>query len=95
MKNYFSNEAFFGDLRALIEGWCDRRCLVPLARVLPAYTAFYGLADSWGELAKSLKAVRALGHEKFSTNDWELLNDLIHAADQAIHPGVFKDESST
>ena len=35
----------------LIEKWCDERRLDALAQILPAYLAFNGLADGWGELS--------------------------------------------
>jgi hypothetical protein len=35
---------------------CDERRLAALARLLPAYLAFDGLADGWNELLNALKA---------------------------------------
>ena len=51
MKDFNSNEEFLAVLRTLIEKWCDERRLDALAQILPAYLAFNGLADGWGELS--------------------------------------------
>jgi hypothetical protein len=83
MKEFGSNEEFFGALKVVIDRWCDERNIRALARILPSYIAFNGLGDGWRLLSDSLKDTRALGHEAFSHADWESLNDLIHAADLA------------
>jgi hypothetical protein len=85
MKNYPSNEAFFRDAKALIDRWCDERKLKPLSRLLPAYVSMNGLTDGWANLYAALKDTRALGHEAFSPQDWDTLNDLIHAAERAVY----------
>jgi hypothetical protein len=85
MKEFHSKDEFFATLRALIERWCDERRLDALARVLPGYLAFNGVTDGWGELSNSLKSVRGLGHRPFNQADWDLLNDLIHAIEQALN----------
>ena len=84
MPTFQSNEEFFAALRQQIERWCDQRRLAALALLLPAYTAFSGLTDSWADLYEALKATRALGHEAFTPTEWELLNDLIRAAERAV-----------
>lgn len=84
MTSFQSNEEFFAALRQQIERWCDERQLGALARLLLAYMAFDGLTDSWAGLYEALKDTRAIGHEAFSATEWELLNDLIGAAEQAV-----------
>lgn len=84
MSSFQSNEEFFAALRQQIERWCDLRRLDVLARLLPAYTAFAGLTDSWAALYVALKDTRAIGRETFSAAEWELLNDLISAAERAV-----------
>jgi hypothetical protein len=86
MTSFQSNEEFFAALRQLIERWCDQRRLDALARLLPAYLAFDGLTDGWAGLYEALKGTRALGREKFSDAEWELLHDLIGAAERAVYP---------
>ena len=50
-----------GPLNALIEAWCDRRDLRPLALLLPAYTSNFGLTDGWAEVMEALYDLRARG----------------------------------
>jgi len=82
-KRYPDNEAFFTDLRSLIEGWCDRRCLRPLGIVLPAYTSFNGMTDGWGELLKALKGL-ALVQDTLLPAEQETVADLRQAAEDGI-----------
>ncbi len=50
-----------GPLNALIEAWCDRRDLRPLALLLPACTSNFGLTDGWTEVMEALYDLRARG----------------------------------
>ena len=85
MTSFQSNKEFLVALRQQIERWCDQRRLRELAMLLPGYTSFFGLTDDWARLCEALKATRAIGLEKFSVAEWELLNDLISAAKQAVY----------
>jgi Ser/Thr protein kinase RdoA (MazF antagonist) len=85
MKDYASNEEFFGDLRVLVERWCDERKLSALSRLLPGYLSHNGLTDGWANLLEGLQSARALGHAAFSARDWDALNDLIHASEAAVY----------
>lgn len=85
MTTFQSNEEYFAVLRQQIERWCDQRRLRELALSLPGYTSFFGLTDDWARLCEALKATRAIGREKFSEAEWELLNDLISAAERAAY----------
>jgi hypothetical protein len=84
VASFHSNEEFFAALKQQIERWCDQRRLRELALVLPGYTTFFGLTDDWARLCEALKATHALGREKFSDAEWQLLNDLIGAAERAV-----------
>jgi hypothetical protein len=46
-----------GEIRSLIEAWCDRRELSALAGLLPSWLAINGLTDGWEELAVALRHV--------------------------------------
>ena len=87
MTSFQSNEDFFAALRQQIERWCDQRRLCELALVLPGYTSFFGLTDDWARLYDALKDTRALGRQKFSLAEWELLNDQMGAAERAVFRG--------
>lgn len=82
MAAYDNNEAFFTTLRALIEKWCDRRCLKALNYILGSYIGFNGLTDGWGELRISLSNVRALATTELKPDELEEVNDLIRALDK-------------
>jgi hypothetical protein len=86
MRDIRSSEEFLVSLRALIDRLCDERRFAPLGRILPGYLAFNGMSDGWHEMFNALKASRGLGADAFTPADWEVLNDLIHAADLAIYP---------
>jgi len=85
MTSFQSKEEFFAALRQQIERWCDQRRLRELAVLLPGYTSFFGLTDDWARLYEALKATRAIGREKFSAAEWELLNVLVSAAERAVY----------
>ena len=68
----------------LIDRWCEKRRLAALHSILPGFLSLNGLTDGWFELLNSLKATRALGHEYFEPQDWDLLSELISAVDQML-----------
>ena len=84
MTSFQSNEEFFAALRQQIERWCDQRRLRELALLLPGYTTFFGLTDDWARLYEALKDTRAIGREKFSDAEWQLLNELVSSAEHAV-----------
>lgn len=84
MKDFRSNEEFFAALRTLLDRLCDDRQFAALAQLLPGYLAFNGLGDGWHELLNALKATRGLGGEGWKPQDWDDLNDLVHAANLAV-----------
>jgi hypothetical protein len=53
--------------------------------LLPGYLSLNGLTDGWANLYDAPKSTRALGHEAFSSSDWDLLNDLIHWAEGIVY----------
>jgi len=82
MTEFASNAEFLAAIRKLIDEWCDRRSLKPLAFVLPAYLGFNGLGDGWGELRIALNAVRSLGHEAIPPHEFQIVIDLLSAIDR-------------
>ena len=85
MTKFDSDEEFLNAVRGLIYRLCDERQLRPLGLLLPSYLAFNGTTDGWVELRVGLVNLRDhLGSESFVPHDWDVLNDLIHAADTAI-----------
>jgi hypothetical protein len=47
-------------LNSLVDGWCERRALAPLARILVAYPLSTGLSDETHQLWQALRNVRGL-----------------------------------
>lgn len=82
---YKSYDDFQTTLKALVDGWCDRRSLRPLSRVLGPYLGFNGLTDGWAELADGLKAVRAVDRDQLTDAELAAIDDLIRATDKAIY----------
>jgi hypothetical protein len=80
-----SNDEFFATLRALIDKWCDRRCLKALYRILGAYLSFNGLTDSWIELRTALQDVRAFARTELTAEELKDVDDLIRVVDSALH----------
>jgi hypothetical protein len=83
-KGDTSDEALFAELRSLIDVWCDRRCLRPLATVLPAYTSLNGMNDGWGELLNTLNSL-ALYQDAPPLAERETVSDLKRAAEGLLH----------
>ncbi len=46
-------------LLELIHAWCQRRDLVLLSAVLPAFTANNGLTDGWAAVMQGLRTIEA------------------------------------
>ena len=80
-----SDEEFLNAVRGLIYRLCDERQLRPLGLLLPGYLAFNGTTDGWFEMRVGLVNLRDhLGSESFVPLDWDVLNNLIHAADYGV-----------
>lgn len=47
-------------MHGLVDGWCQRRALTPLAIMLPAYLAFDGLSDGWHALWRAVNELHGL-----------------------------------
>lgn len=80
-----SQAEFFTALRQLLEAWCDRRCFGLLAAVLPAYIAFDGMTDGWGDLLAALRHALTLLQNELLPAERDALADLKRAAESAFH----------
>jgi len=80
-----SNAAFFDATKSLINGLCDRHCLGPLSLLLPAYVAFNGLTDGWGDLLSALKNVRASSRSELTDHEIAIVGDLIRTAEAVVY----------
>jgi hypothetical protein len=60
----------------LIDGWCERRALAPLALLLPAYTSYNGLTDGTAELYHAVNNLRGLGPGVLSDSELDRIAQL-------------------
>lgn len=84
MKTLSSNDEFIAELKVLIDGWCERRCLKPLSRILGPYLGFNGLTDGWVELSNALKTVRAMHRSLLLESEIDTIADLNRFAERAL-----------
>ena len=64
-------------MAALVDAWCERRCLRALREVLAGWPLTIGLTDDWGQLREALAGPRAFA-------DAELVEDERVAVGRAI-----------
>ena len=84
-EKYSQEEEFLNGIRGLLYRLCDERQLRPLGILLPSYLVFNGTREGWFELRVGLVNLRDhLGSESFALLDWDVLNDLIRAADKVL-----------
>ena len=57
------------EVGALVDVWCDRRCLRALRAILSGYPMASTLTDSWGELARALEEVRAFARPELTEDE--------------------------
>jgi hypothetical protein len=72
-------------IRALVETWCDRRCLRALRYVLQGFPLTSPLTDGWGELKIALENVRAFAREELGNQELETINELIRSIDRIVN----------
>jgi hypothetical protein len=75
-----TNDAFFTELRSLIDAWCERRSLKALAAVLPSYVAINGMTDGWGELHVALRSIGTLHRDLLTPSEQAAIDRLARAA---------------
>ncbi len=78
------NAALLACLKSPTDDWCDLRAVAPLARVLPAYTAFNDMTDGWGELVNALKGILAFCRGELPEPEFATVADLIREAEGAV-----------
>ena len=66
-------------INALVDGWCERRCLLALRQVLGAWPLANPLTDGWGALLNALKDVRAFAAAELTAEESKRLGAMITA----------------
>ena len=64
-------------VKALVDAWCDKRCLPALRFILQGYPLSSPLTDGWAELLKALEDVRVFAKDAITEEETETLNKLI------------------
>jgi hypothetical protein len=70
-------------LGSLIEAWCDRRDLRPLAILLPAYTSNDGLTDGWAAVLQAVYDARSFG--RLPETELHALETTIPVLEAVVH----------
>jgi hypothetical protein len=80
-----SPESFHQSLAALVDSWCERRCLSALKFILQGYPLSSGLTDDWANLLKALEDVGAFAGEDITEEESETLGHLIVFAQRIVY----------
>ena len=72
-----SVENFHESLAALVDLWCERRCLPALRFILRGYPLSSGLTDDWGNLLEALENVRAFARDELTEEETKTVGELI------------------
>jgi hypothetical protein len=70
-------------LARLIDGWCERRALGPLAVLLPAYTSNNGLTDGWTDVMEALRTLR--GSRYLPEDEHRVIEDLAVIVERMVY----------
>ena len=74
-----------GAIDALVDAWCERRALRPLAAILSTDWPANQLTDGWASLLQALEDVRAGAREQLTPVELETVEDLILAVTKAVY----------
>ncbi|HEV2113719.1 MAG TPA: hypothetical protein VGR50_06185 [Terriglobales bacterium] len=69
----------------LIDSWCERRCLIALAKILHTDWPANSLTDGWASLLNSLKDVRAFARQQITPEELDVVEDLILSVERTLN----------
>jgi hypothetical protein len=72
------------DVAALVDAWCERRCLRALREILVAWPMVSRLTDDWGRLDEALRAVRAFAPSELTDSEKETVERVIAHLDDLL-----------
>ena len=72
-----------GPLARIVDAWCERRALGPLAVLLPAYTSNNGLTDGWAEVMEALRTLR--GSRQLPDDEHRQIEDLVVLVERMVY----------
>ncbi|MFI0348765.1 MAG: hypothetical protein ACH346_08440 [Chthoniobacterales bacterium] len=61
----------------LIDVWCERRCLKPLAYLLPCYSLCEELKEQWQELLEALEEIKNMHSHELTADERKIVKELI------------------
>ncbi len=70
---------------ALVDSWCERRCLSALKFILQGYPLSSGLTDDWGNLLKALEDVRAFARDELTEEETKTVGELIGFVSRIVY----------
>ena len=78
----------FKTLDGLINGWCERRALRPLAYLLPAYSGVLVHTDQQFQLLEALKNLKRLGRGYLTPEELRLVIQAHDFVDERLRTSV-------
>ena len=78
----------FKTLDGLINGWCERRALRPLAYLLPAYPGVFVHADQQFQLLEALKNLKKLCRDRLTPEELRLITQAHNFLDERLRTQV-------
>jgi hypothetical protein len=73
---------------ALVDGWCERRCLRALGWILRAWPTTLAHTDDWGDLRTALRNVLAFARSELTPAEIDAVEEAIAAIDIAVDRGI-------
>ena len=78
----------FKTLDGLINGWCERRALRPLAYLLPAYSGVLVHTDQQFQLLEALKNLNRLCPDHLTSEESRLVTQALNLLDKQLRTRV-------
>ena len=75
---------FTQTLDTLIDGWCERRAIRPLQRLLPAYPAPLAHTDQKHQLLEALRDLKGLCRKDLTEEELWLLIEMINTLEDSL-----------
>jgi len=74
----------YQNIDTLIDRWCQRRALKPLAILLPKYVTALAHTDQKFELLEALRDLKGLGRKELTAEEIELLIPALNALEDSL-----------
>ena len=82
---FADNAQLFSAVKALVDAWCDRRCLNALRLALRGYPLSSPLTDGWGDLLLALQDVRAFARTELTDSEQATLDECIRTVERVVY----------